>query len=287
VPGSFTLNQQNVDESTILIFLKSPLPPFEVIQLAENVDYAVIPSGNTFEIRIFNLPPQFVLPGTYEFIASYSLLSGDFTLRTDSVGSNASVQLFDDLLTPYFSFVEISSDVLSGEFPGVPLDSTTYTTGLILHRGPVRARGEYQDVQWEAAPHTAWLGEVQLAAAIDPSMSVYASVAYVNKHYSQGTIVYYENVTQYTEDTVTGSASVQKQLYARNLFLSVGGSYSHIDGLVNSNGYSGNTSLVWKIGRLDVVLGANAYGSDSSGTGTLSTKRDHELVYLKLRRRIF
>ncbi len=292
VPGSFTLRQQNVDKASIVVFLKSSLPPpCGLIQLKEDVNYTPIPVGNTFEVQVNNLDLldscQFVVPGTFDFTVSYSLTSGNFDLRTDTIGSNASVQLFDDLLTPYFSYVKVNSTVLSGVFPGVPLDSTTYTTGLIVHRGPLRVRGEYQDFQWEAAPHTYWLAEVQYASALNESTSVYAAASYLDAHYSQGTIVVFQNVTDYTERTVTGSGSIQKQLFSRNMFLSAGGSYSRIDGLVDTNAYAANTAFIWKIGKMEVALGANVYGSDSSGAQTLSTRRDHELVYLKLRRRLF
>ncbi len=287
VPGSFVLRQQNVDPTSIVIYLKSPLPPNQLIRLVENVDYVVIPVQNTFEIRVFNLPPEFVIPGTYDFLAIYSLESGDFKIQTDTYGANTSVELFDDLLTPYFSYIEVRTDVLSGEFPGIPLDSTTYTGGLLIHRGPVRLRGEYQDFQWDAAPYQSWRAEIQYAAAINATTSLFAAAYYLNKHYSSPSVDVYSNVTEYTEESETISASLQKQFLLRNLFLSGGGSYSHIDGLVNTNAYTGNGSLIWKVGRLDVTLGASAYGSDSSGSSTLSTKRDHELFYLKMRRRLF
>ena len=287
VPGSFVLGQPNADPATIIVLLKSPLPPFELIQLVENINYTVIPVQNTFQINIFNLPPQFVVPGIYDFFVSYSLAGGSFKLRTDTYGTNASAQLFEDLLTPYFSYLAVRSDVLSGEFPGVPLDSTTYTGGLILHRGPVRVRGEYQDFQWSAAPYTAWLADIQYVSALTPTTSVYGAATYLNKHYTQGSIVYYGNVTDYTEESVTGSGNIQQQLFDRSLFLSAGGSYSHITGLVDTNAYSANGSLIWKIGKVDLTVGASAYGSDSTGTNTVSTRRDHELFYVKFRRRIF
>lgn len=287
VPGSFVLGQPNADPAAIIVLLKSPLPPFQLIQLVENVNYVVIPVQNTFQINVFSLPPQFVVPGTYDFFVSYSLAGGSFKLRTDTYGSNASVQLFEDLLTPYFSYLLVRSDVLSGEFPGVPLDSTTYTGGLILHRGPVRVRGEYQDFQWDAAPYMAWLADVQYVSALTATTSIYGAVSYLNKHYTQGSIVYYGNVTDYTEESLTGSGNIQQQLFDRSLFLSAGGSYSRINGLVDTNAYSGNASLIWKIGKVDLTVGASAYGSDSSGTNSVSTRRTHEAFYLKFRRRLF
>ncbi len=142
-PGSFVLNEQNVQESSIVVVLVSPLLPHELIPLVQHVNYEVVAVPNTFQIDVISLPPQFVVPGDFDFLVSYSLLSGQFTLRTDTYAANASVQLFDDLLTPYFSYVAIRSSVVSGVFPGVPVDSTTYTAGVAYHQGPLRVRGEY------------------------------------------------------------------------------------------------------------------------------------------------
>lgn len=92
VPGSFTLEQQNVDAGSIVVLVQSPLPPYELITLVENVHYAVIPAGNFFQIQIFALPPQFVVPGTYDFSVSYSLAC------TGDCGSDGFVTV-DELIT--------------------------------------------------------------------------------------------------------------------------------------------------------------------------------------------
>jgi hypothetical protein len=285
VPGSFTLRQQNVDPGSIDVFLRSPLPPFEVIRLVEDVDYVVVPVLNTFEIRVFTLPPEFVVPGTYDFFVSYSLTSGTFELQTDSYGGNASVELFERLVTPYLAYAVVRSDVLSGVFPGVPLDSTTYTAGLVLQRGPLLARGEYQDVQWNISPYRSWRVDLQYVTNINPTTNVFAAASYLNRYYPHGQ--FQSHPEAFTEETFSASGSIQKQLFSRNLSLSGGGSYSRIQGLIDSNSYSVNTSLIWKIGKVDLTIGASAYATDSSGASSTSTKRDHELVYLRFRRRLF
>jgi hypothetical protein len=285
VPGSFVLNQENVAPESILVFLRSPLPPFEAILLEENVHYIVVPILNTFEIRVLTLPPQFVVPGTYDFFVSYSLTTGDFELRTDSVGANISFELFNHMLTPYFSYVTVDSDVLSGAFLGTPLDSTTYTAGLIFLRGPWRLRGEYQNLDWDISPQESWRGEIQYVAALNSTTNVYLTASYLNRHFSSGTSASFP--VGYTEETSSATGNIRKQLFSRSMYISGGGSYSHVEGPVNSNAYSGNVSFVWTIGRLDVSVGASAYGSDTDGLMTVSTRRDRELVYVRIRRQLF
>jgi len=267
------------------VFLRSPLPPFELIRLVEDVDYIVVPTLNTFEIRVFTLPPEFVVPGTYDFFVSYSLTTGTFELQTDSYGGNVSLELFDRLVTPYFAYAVVQSEVLSGVFPGVPLDATTYTAGLLLQRGPLLARGEYQDVQWSISPYRSWRADLQYSGNITPTINVFAATSYLNRYYPHGE--FQSHPEAFTEETISASGSVQKELFSRNLFLSGGGSYSRIQGLIDSNSYSVNTSLVWRIGKVELTAGASAYATDSSGAGSVSTKRDHELFFLKFRRRLF
>jgi hypothetical protein len=287
VPGSFLLRQQNAEQGSINVFLKSPLPPFETIILVQDENYKVTTVGNSTEIFDITLPqhsPEFNPIGTYDFLVSYSA-AGDFGLRSDTFGGNASVELFDDLLTPYFSYVTVRSKVLSGVFPGIPVDSTTYTTGLIVNFGVVRMRGEYQELQWEVSPYRSWRAEVQYVQPINATTSAYATASYLNKYYPRGTSL--EPSAAYTEETESASANIQKQLFSRSMSLTAGGSYSRMQGLVDANAYALNTSLNWTIGKVSLSVGASAYESDTTGTTTGSTRRDHELVFVNLRRRLF
>jgi hypothetical protein len=293
VPGSVVLGQPNAEPGSIVVLLKSPLPPAgQLIQLVEDVDYRVmaVPNLSTFEIQVFNLPSQFVVPGTYDFVVSYTV-SGNFKLRTNTYGSSASVELFDNFLTPYVSYSAIRSSVVSGVFPGGPVDSTTYTAGLIVRYGPLQMRGEYQDLQWDVSPYRAWTMEAQYVQALNETTSLYATGAYINKYYPNGTSNVYPGsstvATAYTEETETASGSVQKELFDRDLYVSAGGSYTAVQGQFNSNSYSLNSSLVWRIGKVDLTLGVTAYATDTSGPATISSDRDHEFVYLNFRRRLF
>jgi hypothetical protein len=297
VPGSFTLTQQpqSVVGTNLTVILQCPVAPFAQILLTSPDNYQVFLSGNTVRIFVTSVPPECTLPNPtaqYPFLVSYALASGTFELRTDTFAGNTSAQLFNDLLTPYFSYVTVRSSVLSGTFPGVPIDSNTYTTGLIGHYDPLRVRGEYQQLDWNISPYQQWLGEVQYSRPLDDTTTAYATADYVNKYYPHGTSAYspgpfVSHSGAFTEQTESVSGSVQKQLLARNMSVSLGGSYARLQGLVDSNAYAVNAAWVWRIGKVDVTAGGSVYGSDSSGGGTLSTSRDHQFFYLNFRRRLF
>ena len=161
VPGSFTLLQQNVEPDSVFLFVRSPVSPFETVQLAEGVHYLLSNLANALEVQVLSLPPLFTLPGTYDFAASYSLADGGFALASRYSSVNGSVQLFDDRLTPYASYSTVTSEVTSGLYPGAVPDSATTTAGLLFRWGDLRGRGEYRSVDWETNPYSMWMGELQ------------------------------------------------------------------------------------------------------------------------------
>jgi hypothetical protein len=285
VPGAFTLTQQNIDRASLAIYLRSPLPPFDAVLLIENVHYTVTLVGNLLEIGVTTLPPQFAVPGTYDFFASYTLLVGNFEMRTDTYAFNASAQLFDNFLTPYYNLVAVRSDVISGMFPGIPLDSTTNTLGLSLVRGPWRAVGEFQVLDWDVSPYRSLRGEVQYIRSIDPTLRVSGTAALKNRYYPEGTSV--ERPEPVTDRSANLYANVQKEFLARTLTLAAGVSYARMFGLVDSDAYALSSSLTWRIGLIDLSAGIDMYGSDSENVGFGAYHRDHQYYYLKLVRRLF
>lgn len=284
VPGAFTLRLENVDRTNIWVYIVSPDPPFKPVPLEEFVNYVVAPYLNTYEIQIANVLP-FTGSGPFSFLVSYSLLSGQFSLGTDTVSSHLSVNLVDGLLTPYCGYLKVKTEVLSGFFPGIPLDSSTYTAGLAINLGPAQLNGQYQDVQWEASPSQSWRADLQYVYPVTATTSLYAAANYLNRHYSEGTATYYD--APYTEETETVMGSLTKSFFDRSLYGTVGASYSHFQGQVESNAVTANGSLTWRIGKLDFTIGASAYQTDSKGDEFATMKRDHQYVYSRVSRKLF
>ncbi|HEY2775798.1 MAG TPA: hypothetical protein VGK20_17280 [Candidatus Binatia bacterium] len=293
VPGTFTLRRTDVDPSSIVVLLRSPIPPFETIQLVEGVHYFVNTLVEPFEVQILSLPVEFVVPGSYDFYLSYSQSTGEYELQTDDGTGSASVELFNQLVTPYFRYTAVRSSVLSGVYPGTPIDSDSYSTGVRLLYGPVRARGEYQRLEWASNPYDAWRAELQYVGPITRTITTYTTATFLDRHFLGGEAPY--TTPRYYERIITVSGTITKQLFSRNLVLAIGGSYSNISGLTDSNAWSANSSIIWHIGKLDLSLTATAYGSDSH-TGVVSTappsslpesfRRDHELISINIKRQL-
>lgn len=284
VPGTFTLRQTGVDVDSIVVFLRSPLPPFGAVELVEGVHYVVNTAVEPFEVQMIALPDEFAVPGSYEFVLNYSLLSGDYELRTDYGGASVSLDLFDNLVSPYFRYLAQRTDVLRGVYPGYLVDSDNYTAGLRLLYGPWRGRVEYQLLEWYVRPYRAVRTEAQYVGEVTRTLTAYATVAWLNRHYSASQAPYTQAAL--TEDIWTLSGTLTKEILPRDLTASVGGSWSHLSGLTDSDAWSANSSLTWHIGRLDIGLSVTAFGSNSKADYRSDFERDHEYVAITIRRQL-
>ena len=284
VPGSFRIARLNVDPNSITLYARSPVAPFEQVRLFEDVHFRVIPVDGTVEIQVFALPVEFAIPGAYDLVVSATFLAGDFSLRSTAKGGNISVELFDNLLIPYLSYQDLRSQVTAGFFPGTPLDTETTTAGLRVHRGPLRLVGEYREVQWSVSPSRTWKGELQYVGTLGRNTRLYAAGTWQDRRYGLGSSPLATD--PYTDDIGSGTASVQQTLFSRKLVLAAGGSYWRMRGRTRGDSTSFNASLSWTVGQLVVEAGANNYQSDTQGGTTLSSSRDHQFYYLKLRRNL-
>ena len=285
VPGTFLLQKSPVDTASVVVFVRSPQPPNELIRLIENLNYTVTVVGNSTEITILSLPAEFPVPGKYDFRVSYSLTGGDFTQRTRTFGEALSVQLFDNLLTPYFNYASVRTSVLEGVAPGGGYNSDSLATGVLFYKEPVRARVEYQDVSWAVNPFHGWRAEVQVTGPLTQTTTGNAFLSYQRREITQ-TPTDGAPFT-YTETNSSAYGNVQQTFYSRSLSISAGGSYSLVNGLSDSHSWTLSGTLNWKIGKLDVTGGANYSRLDTESGTAVSTSRTYQYYYLRLRRTIF
>jgi hypothetical protein len=285
VPGTFALRNAEADLATLVVLLRSPLPPFELVRLSADVHYRVAVVGNVVEVTVFALPAEVALPGSYDFRVSY-LAGGEFRLRSDAAGYSASVRLLDGLFTPYYRHRELRSDVRAGSFPRQALDATTDVVGLELMRGPLRLRVERQDVEWEVGPYEAWLAELRYAGALGSrGTTLSASASYLGRDYARGRADTLGEPVH--EELESAAATLQQRLAGRRLTLSLGGSYSRIRGVVDNEAYSVSSSLGFHVGRLDVAAGGAVARSETPGAAGGGSTRRTETYHLRVRRTVF
>lgn len=285
VPGTFLLQQSGGDPASVVVLVRSPQPPFDLVRLIEGLNYTVATVGNALEITVFSLPPEFLVPGKYDFRVSYSLASGDFKARIRNFGQSGSLSLFDNLLTPYYNYSSVKSEVISGVYPGGGIDSQVLTAGLSFFRGPLRARVEYEDVRWATSPWQGWRGEVQYIGPIGPSTNVNGTATFQVRNFEETQGI--GGLPAYTETVLSASGNVQQFFLWRTLSLSGGGSFSRITGLSDSRTYTLNVTLSWKIGKLDLAAGANYSNTETQDATAYASRTVHQYYYLRLRRFLF
>jgi hypothetical protein len=283
VPGSFVLRQQIVDlGSPIDVSLPSPVSPNPIVHLVEGSDFVVSTVGTGVQIDILPLGPPFVIGNAYDVSVTYSLLSGEFEMLTNTYALNASVSLLDNLLTPYVEYVAVRSDVVSGIFPGSSLDSTTKTAGLNFVDGPWRALGEYQSFDWSVSPYQALRGQMQYVGSVSPTTRLYGTASYLHRHYPVGANS--ELPDPYSDSITNLSGSVQQDFLARALTLAAGGTYTRQQGRVRGDSFSVNASIDWRVGKLDLSAGASGYGSETQTYVSDPFNRVHQYYYFRIRR---
>lgn len=283
VPGFFILNSQGVDLATLIILLRDPQPPFELVSLIENVDYTVTVIGRTVRIDILTLPPQFPVPGTYDFLASYSLASRNVEFETTTTSYNISLNLFNDLINPYYSHLSTKQRILSGSLGEEPFDEKADTVGLIVNRIPFTFTGEYQKVSSNVTPYTAWRTELRYLQDITLTTQLQAAGRYSSTNYPQGTSL---GGQPYTDKVAGVDAGILKRFPKRNISLSVRGFYSQKKGLASSNTYGLNSFLTWTARKLLVTMGATV-NSSTTEFQEIRTKRISQYYYLNVKRELF
>ncbi|MEJ2697764.1 MAG: hypothetical protein P8013_14090 [Candidatus Sulfobium sp.] len=283
VPGSFTLDNQDIDAATILVFVNSLEAPGQLIPLEENADYVVTPFGNTFQITIVNLPPQYVIPGTYDFVVSYLLNNAETKLRTTNLNYQLNFELFNDMFYPYYNYSKSRQKVLSGFTDQQPWDFTSNIFGFTFVKRPFTLSASYLTISSNVNPSRGWKAEATYVKSLTQHTQIQASANYSDIFYPQGTAT---GGVSYSDRLFGASASVQWTFPKHNMYLSLLGAYSRDQSLSTSNSYSLSSNYVWNLGKIYVNAGATASLSDSEFTGG-KNRQVYQYYYFKVKRKLF
>jgi hypothetical protein len=278
---AFTTQQQQADCGSIRVFLVDHAAGDRPVA----VDFQAVPApGARCEIMVTGIPPEYDETAPHEYTISYLLDAGDYALRTDAYGYNASLSLFDNAVNPYYSRTVGSAKVLSGTYPGTPSDGSGWTAGVILGSLPWRLLGEFQQREGADA-FRRWRGELDYNGTVTPTTNVALAAAYASTDYPAGSTG--GSSQAYTDQVARFSANLQQRLFSRKLVLSAGGSYSSFQGLLQSSGFTLHANLQWKIGKTTVTAGANEYRSSRDDQVATDSMRTRQYYYLNVRREIF
>jgi len=278
----FTTQQRDVDCGTVRVFLTDHAAGDRPVA----VDFIAVPSpGARCDILVTGIPADFDETAPQDYTISYTLASGDYTLRADSYGYNVSLTLFNNKVNPYYSRSVTDSKVLSGSYPGIPFDGSVSTVGIVLGSLPLRLLGEYQQSDVGANSYRRWRGEVTCNQSVTKTTNITLTFSRTSTEYPEGSTA--ASPQAYTDDATRFSANLQQLLFRRSLVLSAGGTYSDFTGLIKSFGYSLHASLQWKIGKTTIIAGASGYTSTRESSVAPDSERARQYYYLNFKRELF
>ena len=279
VPGSFVIESHEVEIGSIEVRLKSPLAPFEYIELVENVHYTVTLLGGNAQITVYSLPAPFLVPGTYDFYVSYDFLPQNNESELTTFNYNLRFKLFEEKLIPYYNLVIQKQKVISGILQ--PNDSTTHTLGLIYNRLPYQVRTEYS-INDSNEPYQTWKAEVMYARPLQPTLNVHATAHYAYTSYGETV----DGAAPTSQSIAGGNFSLTKRFPSQEIYLTLGGGYTRSWGQGTSQSLSLNSEVQWFVGKAVFRLGANSLYSSFDNSGRTTTESTN-YFYLNVKRNLF
>jgi len=276
----FRLNAANVDASSITVFLLDPDVHDHRILLEQGIHYTVTPFGIGFEIEIISLPPEFPLFTVYDFLVSYKS-NAHSEYEQDTFNFRLSLDLFNTFY-PYYSHDVTKQRVVSGFVQGGNYDTVSNAVGIQVNYAPFTFSAGYAHTESDIVPSTTWSLEADYRQNLTETALLIGRVQFTNTDYPRGTS---GNGIAYTEQKIGGNVGITKRFPLQGVYLNASGSYWNITSLTDSNSYSGNASVSWKVFRAVLELGASINFTDSKAAG-LKTERNYRNYYLRLRRRI-
>jgi hypothetical protein len=226
----------------------------------------------------------FVVPGTYDFVVSYSLNNENSTIRVTNLSYSISLELFHEMFIPYYNHLSSDETVLEGVVDTAPFHNVSDAVGFTFRKVPFTLLAEYSKLRSNINPSRGWRSELTYQDDVARNTQVQASLHVSSYFYPEGTSG--NAGTAYTDNLFGVSGGVQQKFPALNLYLSLGGAYNKEESVSKSTSYSLSASLVWNVGKLSVSSGANATFVDSE-SGILKSKRTDQYYYLNLRRQLF
>jgi len=296
VTGTFRLNNEDVEESTIEIRVKTVVPPEETpifVKLQKDFHYRVTSAANAFSITIDRLDgttPEVCRTmdcesSTYQYIfqASYASRLNDRTTDTKTYGFNLRFELFQNLFSPFFSYDKtIQSEVSDTEKP-LDIEQTTTSIGFKSQLEPFILLAQYQKIESDLNPSSSLSSELSYLKALSYTVTLNGKILYRKEDYP---LALSGNNTGYSLTVYGAEAGVIKTFPSRRLTTTLSLGYARSEGLATASNYILKSSLSWKLGNTDIMFTGKASLSQSKG---IRTQQDlaSEFFYLTVRRRLF
>ena len=283
--GEFTLTGSNIDEASLVVAVRSAQTG-NILPLVKDVNYIVTPFGLTFRIRILSVPSEAESRDPfyqYEFLVNYSIASNDYKLETTNVAYTLKLDLFERLVNPYYYYSRSDQDVVSGNYPGGGQTVVINTVGVSCEQPSYTLLAEYQDYDSNLNPTKTFRTEGTFWNTYNETTTLSANAYYMDRSYLA---VPELNTPEYTEITLGGRLRGEMKFPRQHLTASLAGNYWQTKGTFTTTSSLINALLTWKIGQLDLTLGADI-GSSETDLQNGKQETNHYVYYLTMKRKLF
>ena len=283
----FSLNETTVDENSIIVRIEEPGTGI-LFTLERGLHYLVETIGIEVFITIISvsdISPFIIGDGPFQLKVDYRIAQGDNEFKTTLYNAMTRLELFDRLLTPYYSYSTTKQEEIRGQIPGGPERSTTHTLGLTFFKQPISLGAEYQLVDSRFSPLRRWLFTADYRDDITSRVTLYIRGRYQNTDYREG-----EGDFQFREahreELFIFNSRANMTLPKKNLLMFVGGNFSYRKTFSETLGLGFHSGLSWRLGLLTL----NAGLSVTRFVNKLEigeAVRDETFFFLKVRRELF
>ncbi|MFH1218056.1 MAG: hypothetical protein V1706_16300 [Pseudomonadota bacterium] len=289
----FTINYQaqTITRESIEVYLVDDIDPQNVrrILLTEGVHY-ILTEGLHYTVRIIDLPPDEegnprAIWDYANYRVDYTFVAADYELENKSWGSTLQLPLFDDLITPHYSYIQNDQKVLDGYYPGEPLHSKNHSLGIGFDREPFRGDATWSWLRSNFTDEDRFSTFAGYTRALSARTTGLLTLSFEDVQTAQFDPLGAEPTVTFSEQFYTAQAQVQTVLPEKNLNASVSGNYTLYKGVGESTILSFFSSLVWHVGKLDLNLSAS-YSTSESAIADSSTNRSYTLVQFLIKRKI-
>jgi len=283
--GEFTLLGSYIEEASIFITVRSAQTG-NILPLVKDIHYIVAPSGLSFRIRILSVPAEAASPDPfyqYEFQVTYSQGSVDYKMETTNAAFSLRLDLFERFFNPYYNFSRSDQDVLSGNYPGGDQTTIINAVGVSCEQPSYTLLAEYQDYDSTLNPTKTFRTEGTFWNTYNETTTLSANAYYMDRLYLA---VPELDTPEYTEVTLGGRLRGEMKFPRQHLTASLAGNYWQTKGMFTTRSTLFTARLDWRIGQLDVTLGADVGSSETDLTVGKQESR-HNVYYLTMKRKLF
>jgi hypothetical protein len=285
--GIILLNNQLVNIESIQVEVVDFIDPNITAELTRD-DFIVDDFGAFVRLTIVRLPAPFLIGDVdqYGFLLTFAQERAAFELQTDSWGASFQLALFENRVFPYYQYTALRQTIGEGSLPNPPDQVDIHAAGATYRGYPFEAGMDYQRTDSLLFPEKRWNYRAKYIRKLGDYTE---SVIQVQRESTdllggEGRPLNFE---ERTEHLTTASFTLSSRNPGLGLSGNLGASYSHFDGLADTDRYLLRSVLRWQKGKSEIELQGSLSWAESIMSNNESAERNDRNLYLRFSRKLF